>query len=299
MSMIPQLKLLLPVLVLSNACAGLSEQTNQTLYASLEFVSARLARALSYYPDDLCNREDCTGNLGEEPNTWAGFLGGGEGMSLLERRNAFDAYLSALGTVDLLACKTNSVDVSDRGVFKADEVELAISLCRVLNHTNAWTSLKSLALNPRGIAKDDALELAVKFGPVDGEMTEFVESVITNKTGWSKICRGSSACGGYATRLMELVPTSAVQRISKERAVGMFYRHRKDDIVGAMILDRLFVSCIEGYGESSNRLDMALFVLAQDDLSRRTGLYFTNVTNLLISSDQPLRQLTISEGGNE
>lgn len=109
--------------------------------------------------------------------TWSGFLGlaGDCGWTQSERKIAFDWYLSTLGTND---CSALSGIGNER-------IRIALSQCDKLNYAEAVTSYKALALNPKGTYRAKAIDLALKFSPVDGATTEFVETIITNVSGYS------------------------------------------------------------------------------------------------------------------
>ena len=85
---------------------------------------------------------------------------------------AFDWYLSTLGTND---CK--SLDYFDKLY-----AEVAVGKCEQFNYTSAVNAMKALALNPKGICRDDAIGLVVKFSNVDDSTTAFVETIMTNST---------------------------------------------------------------------------------------------------------------------
>ena len=78
----------------------------------------------------------------------------------------------------------------------------------------------------------------------------------------------------------------------------MFYRNRKVSGTGAATLDRLFADKIEGYAQSSNRLDTALSMLSVTNMRPQFVEYFTGVTNQLLSSGQPLPWIEVGSGGN-
>ena len=106
------------------------------------------------------------------------------------------------------------------------------------------------------------------------------------------------ACGHYIDRLLKL-PDGTQSRQTTEKSIQTFYRHRLYDVAGSHMLDKLFVSKISGYEYSSNRLEHANFVLCHPDRRDFHRQKFSAITNQLLSSGQPLRQLTIDEGGNE
>ena len=63
-----------------------------------------------------------------------------------------------------------------------------------------------------------------------------------------------------------------------------------------IIVDRLFNRYFSGYEVSSNRLEHALNVLSIPICAELSGEYFTTMTNQLLSSGQPLVQLSIGGG---
>ena len=227
---------------------------------------------------------------GPIPDTWEGFLGGGrEGpWTTVERKAAFDWYLSTLGTTDF-----TSVRSMDKKLVLA-----ALTRCELFSYTNSAPSLRALALNPKGVYREDAIQLYLKFAPVGDAATSFIETVMTNDVCFSSVERGIS-CGVYSDKVRLFNPTNAVEVAAKERAVQMFYRNRNFAFEAAYLIDALFVSCIEGYAMSSNRLETALSMLSKmepDDFDRKD---IVAVTNQLLSSGRPLVQLTIGEGGGE
>ena len=218
----------------------------------------------------------------EPPNTWHGFLGGDtNGWTLAEKKAAFDWYLGTLGTKD---CRAG-------GMVECDLIDAAISRCKIFNYTNSVPYLKALALNPMGVMRDEAINVAMRFSPVDDATTCFVETIITNISGYSSSER-VGCYWEYTKKLRQNPCTNGVHA----SALYMFYRNRKVSGVGAVSLDRLFSEKIAGYSQSSNRLDTVMHMFTATNMHPRYYEYFGNVTNQLLSSGQPLVQLDIGEG---
>ncbi len=222
--------------------------------------------------------------------------GGTNQFSFSENCEAFNYFLTTLGTND---CQSAVSPSAPRAAGWDGSVErLAYrGLCFLLediNYTNAYPHLKALALNPRGIMRDRAISLALALGPVDGSMTDFVEAVVTNSACFTYFERGT-ACSGYVKRLLSIQSADGGQSTEKTRAIRMFYRHRNDDSAGAPALDVLFVRCLDGYLSSSNRLSTALNIMNDQACHEAVARYFTTITNQLLTSGQPLRQLNIGE----
>ena len=250
-------------------------------------VRASLYGALTFYPDNIEDGLVLPPGV-EEPNTWHGFLGGNAGgWTLAEKKAAFDWFLTTLGTNDCM-----SLDEVQRG-----EIGMAIDICDESNHTNSVPSIKALALNPRGVYRDSAIEFVIKFSPVDDSMTEFAESIITNSTGYSFGERGE-ASDKYAWKLFVFDATNAVQREARAAGVRMFYRNRFSESSETPMVDELFVKYIEGYVASSNRLVHATNSFSYPICARKFGDYFASVTNQLLSSGQPLPWITVGTSGD-
>ena len=249
-------------------------------------VRAMLEHAALGWNDDLSDGGPWMGG-GEPPLTWNGFLGKGEvdGWSQQARKDAFAWYLSTFGTNDC-----TFFTATDRTL-----VRTALFECRTLNYKEASPALKALAMNPNGIYREEAIELAMQFSPVDDALTSFAETIMTNMVGYTSGERGTASCQ-YANRLLSFDATNNVQMAVRDRAVNMFYRNRMLPSAAYSIVDRLFVQYISGYETSSNRLEHALNALSLPSSYPTTLRRFTSVTNQLLSSGQPLVQLNIGEG---
>ena len=247
-------------------------------------VRGMLFHAMSYYNHD----NFMNGKIrvqGSSPNTWEGFLGQSRDgqWSFEERKNAFDWYLSTLGSID---CK--ALPWMDKKLIRT-----ALSRCDVLNYTNAVPYIRGLALNPQGVHRDVAIELYLKFSPVSDSTTSFVETIMTNTVAFNLIER-DTVCGSYGYRLYLSHPTNAVEFSTKARAVEMFYRNRNVGVAAAHVIDALLVSNVVNYVVSSNRLETAITMLSHAELDGVSRREFTVVTNQLLSADRPLQQLNLN-----
>lgn len=277
-----QLRLLTTAFVFSgligSSFAHTPDETNEVARALLHHV-AMDARFDCFRPGQMSVRRRFA-------NTWERFLDiGFADWTFEEKKAAFDWYLSTLGTND---CQ--SLDAE-----RKEHIRLALRLCNRLNHTNAWPHLKALALNPHGVYREDANELAIKFGPVDDAMTDFVELIGTNVVTYNYVERGTYCT--YQERLAAIPATNAAAVAVRERAVRRFYQHRfNPSAAGSVSRDELFRDYLAGYAQSSNRLEFACHILGIEEGRINDGEYFITLTNQLLSSGQPLRQLNI--GGN-
>ena len=251
-------------------------ETNAVARSMLEFVLLSV--------DDSFDDND-NGVEKEAIVTWPSFLalGESEGWTPPEKKAAFAWYLSMLGTNDC-----TSLSATDHEL-----VRIALSKCEVLDYAEAAPSYKTLALNPKGIYRYRAIDLALKYSPVSDATTEFVETIITNVSGYTS----GERVGCYWEYVKKLRQDPCTNGACAS-ALSMFYRNRKVSGTGAATLDRLFSDKIVGYANSSNRLDTALSMLMVTNMRPQFVEYFVGVTNQLLSSGQPLPWINVGGGGN-
>ena len=273
--------LMLSFLLLASAgYAHTESETNAVAKSMLEFI-------LLSVNDNLDDVDD--GVEHEAIVTWPSFLGLGEseGWTPSEKKAAFAWYLSMLGTNDC-----TSFSATDQEL-----VRIALSKCEELSYAEAAPSYKALALNPKGIYRNRAIKLAIKYSPVDDSTTSFVETIMTNTTSYNFMEQGA-ASAHYASRLLSFNATNAIQIASRDGAVRMFYRNRLLESGTDTIIDEVFLKYIDGYGLSSNRLEYAINSFSHPKCAEIFGAYFTSVTNQLLSSGQPLPWINVGMGGN-
>ena len=273
--------LLVPlVLLASAACAHTEAETNAVAKSMLEFV-------LLSVNDNLDDAAD--GVEQEAIVTWPSFLalGESEGWTPPEKKAAFAWYLSMLGTNDC-----TSLSATDQEL-----VRIALSKCEEFDYAEAVASYKALALNPKGIYRYRAIELAVKYSPFDNSTTEFVETIMTNLNSYSIRESGAASCQ-YANKLLSFNATNECQQMVVDNAVEMFYRNRMLAPNAFSIVDQLFVRYLDNYSISSNRLEHALNALSLPDCGPMTKRRFVAITNELLSSGQPLPWINFGTGGN-
>ena len=262
----------------ASARAHTYDETNDVVYAAL-------SRAASYYDDLL---EGSPPDNDPPPTTWRGFLGADtNGWTLAGKMAAFDWYLFTLATND---CET----LDD---FDEIYARVAIGKCEEFNYTNSVNAMKALSLNPKGVERQQAIRLMIKFSPVDDFMTAFTETIMTNSIGYSVGERSAASCQ-YANKLLSFNATNECQQMVVGNAVEMFYRNRMLAPNAFSIVDQLFVRYIDNYSISSNRLEHALNALSLPDCGPVTKRRFVAITNELISSGQPLPWINVGTGGN-
>ena len=204
------------------------------------------------------------------------------------RRAAFEDFVEHMGTVDF-NCATN---VTCRQAAKA------VAQCANFNFTNTVSALRRLSSNstyPERF-RVAAIRVAINLGGVCDETTYYVENVMTNEARYSMMER-CMARGRYI-ELVQGVSSNETYSAATVNAGRMYYKYRLSEIPMADSIDKLLVSCLDGYVMSSNRLETACRVLSHSDADEEAVRYFTDVTNRLISTGQPLRVLNL-EGAEQ
>ena len=270
------------VLAFSPASAYTPEETNEVVRTLLASCN-RLTDNLEDLPETVLDTSN--------PYVFFNKIDVGGGWTPEGKRAAFSSFLEEMGSFDFSG-------KDRRHIYTA---VLALGQYRRMNYTNALPAIRRLALNPTFPSEPswrwDAIKMVIEQTGATEDGLHFVETILTNKTVFTREERGC-ACGHYIDRLLKL-PDGTQSRQTTEKSIQTFYRHRLYDVAGSHMLDKLFVSKISGYEYSSNRLEHANFVLCHPDRRDFHRQKFSAITNQLLSSGQPLRQLTIDEGGNE
>ena len=244
---------------------GTENDTNRVAVALLEWT---LGTAVDHFESIDENGVEYTTQLIIPVWTWEGFLGEDEtnGVTRAAKKASFDWYLGYLAT-------NCCVDFS---LMQTTLVRVAVEQCEDLKYTNAWQSLKGIALNPTLPYRGYAGELYERFGPLDDSMTDFCFDVETNAVQMTFEERGNIV-GEYASRLHSLPPGSNV----RQRGAAGLYTNRLSDCSRAIPVDEILVASLPGYEFSTNRLAAALYVLSCTNSWSEQNAYFIGVTNAI------------------
>ena len=251
-----------------------AEETNDVLTVALDGVR--------FFGGDSPSLEGR--DLVETPWSWHGFLGEDEpgGWTLQEKKQAFLWYVNRLATNDWRSCSSR----------QKRDARIAIRQCRNLRFVEAIPAMRTLVLSPSGVYKEYAVDLVVNEGELDGSMVSFMDDVMTNAV-FAGTGTRLLAIRGMVDRLLRM----PVRDAAATNVIHSMYLHRQQDVLGSIALDELLTTTMAGYQESSNRLVAACHLLnAASNASPEFIAHFTAVTNQLLSSGQPLRQLTIGAG---
>lgn len=244
---------------------GTENDTNRVAVALLEWT---LGTAVDHFESIDENGVEYTTQLIIPVWTWEGFLGEDEtnGVTRAAKKASFDWYLGYLAT-------NCCVDFS---LMQTTLVRVAVEQCEDLKYTNAWQSLKGIALNSSAPYRGYAGELYEQYGPLDDLMTDFCLDVETNAVQMTFEERGDIV-GEYASRLHSLPPGSNV----RQRGVAGLYTNRLSDCSRAIPVDEILVASLPGYEFSTNRLAAALYVLSCTNSWSEQNAYFIGVTNAI------------------
>ena len=213
-----------------------------------------------------------------------------DGWTRIEKEAAFQSYLRDLGTMDF-GHQPNSLFIY---------AEDAVQHCYDISYTNAVPSLMGLITNRTCSVnlRCTAIRTFVKLCTVDDVATQFVENMITNTVKYGFRERGL-ICDHYAKKIYDMHTQDGRANSAKDRAVKMLYRYRLFDLVGTGLLDNLFTAYFSGYDVSSNRLEVATYILNHPKCDRYDRRDFASITNQLLSTGRTLEWLNIETGGNE
>lgn len=244
---------------------GTENDTNRVAVALLEWT---LGTAVDHFESIDENGVEYMTQLIIPVWTWEGFLGEDEtnGVTRAAKKASFDWYLGYLAT-------NCCVDFS---LMQTTLVRVAVEQCEDLKYTNAWQSLKGIALNSSAPYRGYAGELYEQYGPLDDLMTDFCLDVETNAVQMTFEERGDIV-GEYASRLHSLPPGSNV----RQRGVAGLYTNRLSDCSRAIPVDEILVASLPGYEFSTNRLAAALYVLSCTNSWSEQNAYFIGVTNAI------------------
>lgn len=206
-----------------------------------------------------------------------------DGWTRVEKEAVFLSYLNNLKTVDF-DVQTNSL---------ISYANAAIQHCRDIFYTNAIPALIGMTANSTcsSSEREMAIGAVIDLSTVSDQTTSFVESIVTNNMAYSvkEKCR---AIYSYANQV-----ENAAQSPEVRRATQMFVRHRHMNRWIMVNCDSVISAHVEGYASSSNRLKYANWALTNEPLPMSVRKYFVNVTNELLSVDQPLRWINLSNEG--
>ena len=261
-------------MVVVAAGAHTSAESNEVVRVMLD--------ASQNFPDHLDPAAPRTYFRDHDPDVFFN-IEAGEGWTAEGRRAAFNDFVAHMGEIDF-ATTTN---------FTCRQVAKAVAQAANFNYTNAVPSLRRLAMNAtyKERYRKSAIRVAIRLGGVCPETTDFVESIVTNTAFWS-IPERCEAVRVYGKTLCE----NSMSNVSSRAAVQMIYRNRLFHYGGMVSCDSVFDAKILGYHASSNRLEYALAALAEENTVGNARRYFDQITNLLISVDQPLPRLQIEDG---
>ena len=226
----------------------------------------------------------------ENPDVFFGMKTDGH-WTRAEKEAAFDDFLNNMWRID------HSV----RQPPYTPNPLVAISQCVEMHYTNAVPAIRRYALNPTlpEWVRGRAIRSCIVLSPVEDSMTDFIETIYTNRMAYTWKIRRSAF--DYGNKVTAMKMSNLVSRAVCDRAAMMIHRgYSNEDWQFAATYDGFMVRYFDDYASSSNRLAFLCFVLQNTNITQNVNKQvvkerFISFTNQLLSADQPLNKLNLEE----
>ena len=193
------------------------------------------------------------------------------------KRAAFFHYLGMLPT-----SVTN-------GVFGGDEwyASSALGFCRVKGDVAVLMPAMGVlaATNMPGRCQWEAAGIVEKWAQATEAMNSCLDGALSREGCLNHAPARRRVYDAYSNKL-GLAYDAGQTNLARNGSAALY--HGLSDHVGARSLDVLLLRVFPDYAVSSNRLWVATHALASDPNEEWTSGYFTNITNLLMNTTQPL-----------
>ena len=187
--------------------------------------------------------------------------------SVLERQEAFDSFLLSFSTTNVASLARKD----DHAGF------LALMFCLDKKYTNAVAPAKNIVRSQSSPYTGIAIKLLLDIGEPDLEMNSLVLGMATNHI----VATSYDRCRTIDSYARVLAGNNVASNIVAN-AANIFFQNRSL-IENCIPVDGLKVLADGSYSNSLSRLEFAREVLSRPAISERERLYFSNVTNLIIS----------------
>ncbi len=204
-------------------------------------------------------------------------------------RQAFDSVLEQFATNDW-----NTSNSWESPFPKQEIARIALCQIRDMSYTNAISIAKKWALNASAPYRDEAIGLYFGWSKLDAEMLNVANSVLTNAICASRSDRFETFVGMTA-RIDEYI-RCAGKDACYSNAVHTLYQSRTVNVDCAAGLDSFFVSQIDGYELSSNRLETVRGWLESTNCTSEVRAHCAAVTNQLMTVGHPLAEVESLRG---
>ena len=192
----------------------------------------------------------------------------------------------------LMLQSTNNLAMVDGE--ECELIRVAMCECRDLNHTNALPIVRNFFLNPTALYMGEPVYLYYKWAPVDEDFMFVTRSFLANT---SPMARKSKPAD-----LLNL--DDALNRHKKTygndtaytNAMSLVYQFRGFCPESAVVLDRMYISHIADYEQSSNRLATVMAWLASTNCTSEVRAHCVAVTNHLMNAGRPLPEVESLRG---
>ncbi len=173
-------------------------------------------------------------------------------------------------------------------------IRVGLCECRDLNHTNAFPYVRNFMLNQTSRYMDEPVYLYYKWAPLNDDYLSVTRSFLTNESREARASKPSDLL--YFVNSID----SHVKIFGRDQwytnVVKLAYQSRATCGECAVVLDRLYVSKIGNYEQSSNRLETVRGWLGSTNCTSEVRSYCISITNQLMNAAQPLSEVEALRG---
>lgn len=203
------------------------------------------------------------------------FFSGDEDWTAEEKRSVFDWYLTNLAVTARSYGMTRERTLVENPLACA-----AVAQCEAMGYTNAIPSLYEIARGCSDPSRIAAIGLLLKWDEFDGSVVSLVDAVTTNCVRYSDGER-NAVYRMFCDNLLRFCNGAGVQAGSARDAGESLMFERRRDPLGAVAIDKMLMSCRQGYSNSLERYETACAVLTNENARSNCIRYFISITNAI------------------
>ena len=206
------------------------------------------------------------------------------GLTRQDKDAALTGYLMAQSTNSL-----SSVDAEERELIR-----IALCECRDLNHTNTLPIVRNFFLNPTALYMDEPAYLYYRWASVDDDFVFVTRSFLSNTSVMARESKPTDLL--YLGNAINRHKEALGKDTAYTNAVNLVYQFRGLCPESAIALDRLYITQIDGYALSSNRLETVRGWLESTNCTSEVRAHCAAVTNQLMNVGHPLAEVESLRG---
>ena len=173
-------------------------------------------------------------------------------------------------------------------------IRIGLCECRDLNHTNALPFVRNFLLNQTSRYMDEPVYLYYKWAPLNEDYLAVTRSFLSNESSAARASKPSDLL--YFVNSIDRHVNIFGRDEWYTNVVNLAYQSRTACVECAVVLDRLYVSKIGNYEQSSNRLETVRWWLGSTNCTSEVRTHCISVTNQLMNAAQPLPEVEALRG---